>query len=151
MAVANTYTRSPVCVKGAPHAGESVQNAPFRWGDGSTPGCLNDLLGWADGRLLLLAFGDLTPAACERLALLSQSAPLRCVQVLDAETRPQALEHVRDLHPGGAGHLQGACHVFGHAWALVRPDGYLAATGETINTQLVRAIERSLGLRGEPA
>ena len=146
MAVANTYTRSPVCVKGAPHAGESVQNAPFRWGDGSTPGCLNDLLGWADGRLLLLAFGDLTPAACERLALLSQSAPLRCVQVLDAEAAPQALEFIRDTNPRGAGQLQGACHVFGHAWALVRPDGYLAATGEAVDAGLVHAIECALAV-----
>lgn len=39
--------------------------------------------------------------------------------------------------------------MFGHAWALVRPDGYLAATGETINARLVTAIERSLGLRGD--
>ena len=65
MAVANTYTRSPVCVKGAPHAGESVQNAPFRWGDGSTPGCLNDLLGWAKahpGQLILGSTGIGTTA-----------------------------------------------------------------------------------------
>jgi 3-(3-hydroxy-phenyl)propionate hydroxylase len=69
------------------------------------------------------------------------------VQVLGANGTAKALEHVRDPQ----GHLQGACQVSGQAWALVRPDGYLAATGETINTQLVAAIERSLGLRGEPA
>jgi 3-(3-hydroxy-phenyl)propionate hydroxylase len=146
MAVANTYTRSPVCAKGAPHAGESVPNAPFCWADGHTQGTLNDLLRWADGRLLLLAFGDLSPAACERLAMLSCSAPLRCVQVLDAEARPQAVEHVRDLNPRGVGHLQGACHVFGHAWALVRPDGYLAATGEAVDASLVHAIENALAV-----
>jgi 3-(3-hydroxy-phenyl)propionate hydroxylase len=67
------------------------------------------------------------------------------VQVLGPDAPAQAIEHVRDP----TGHLQGACHVFGHAWALVRPDGYLAATGETINTRLVAAIERSLGLRGD--
>ncbi|EWS62559.1 hypothetical protein Y695_04213 [Hydrogenophaga sp. T4] len=55
------------------------------------------------------------------------------------------LEHVRDPQ----GHLQGSCHVFGHAWALLRPDGYLAATGESVDAQLVSAIERCLGLRGE--
>jgi 3-(3-hydroxy-phenyl)propionate hydroxylase len=45
------------------------------------------------------------------------------------------------------GHLQGACHVFGRAWALVRPDAYLAATGEAIDGALVCAVERALGLR----
>ncbi len=146
MAVANTYTRSPVCAKGAPHAGESVPNAPFCWADGRTPGSLHELLRWADGHLLLLAFGDLSPAACERLALLSCCAPLRCVQVLDAEATPQAVEHVRDLNPRGVGHLQAACHVFGHAWALVRPDSYLAATGEAVDARLVHAIENALAV-----
>jgi 3-(3-hydroxy-phenyl)propionate hydroxylase len=146
MAVANTYTRSPVCAKGAPHAGESVSNAAFCWADGHTPGNLNDLLRWADGRLLLLAFGDLSPATCERLTLLSCCTPLRSVQVLDADATPQALEHVRDLNPRGVGHLQGACHVFGHAWALVRPDGYLAATGEAVDASLVHAIETALAV-----
>lgn len=84
-------------------------------------------------------------AALQRLRRLCLDAPVRSVQVLGADGTAQALEHVRDPR----GHLQGACHVFGHAWALVRPDGYLAATGETINAQLVRAIERSLGLRGD--
>jgi 3-(3-hydroxy-phenyl)propionate hydroxylase len=44
------------------------------------------------------------------------------------------------------GHLQGACHVFGHAWAVLRPDGYLAATGETVDATLVHAIEHALGM-----
>ena len=70
---------------------------------------------------------------------------MRAVQVLGSDAPAQTLEHVRDPK----GHLQGACHVFGHAWALLRPDGYLAATGEPINASLVAAIERSLGLRGE--
>ena len=52
-------------------------------------------------------------------------------------------EHVRDPQ----GHLQGACHVFGHAWALVRPDSYVAATGEGIDASLVRAVETALGLK----
>ncbi len=145
MAVANTYARSRACTY-APvsAAGQSVQNVGFEWADGSQ-GDVNDLLNWAHGDLLVLVFGDLPVAALQRLRRLCLDAPVRSVQVLGADGIAQALEHVRDPR----GHLQGACHVFGHAWALVRPDGYLAATGETINAQLVRAIERSLGLRGD--
>jgi len=144
MAVANTYTRSPVCGYGPSSAGgQSVQNVAFRWpGQGSATGNLNDLLRWANGRLLLLAFGDLSAAACERLSELSRHAPLVSVQVLDADAPAQALEHIRDPK----GHLQGACHVFGHAWALIRPDGYLAATGEAVDGQLVAALEKALAL-----
>ena len=43
------------------------------------------------------------------------------------------------------GHLQGACHVFGHAWALVRPDSYVAATGESVDAALVHAVGQALG------
>ena len=143
MAVANTYTRSAICDD---TGGQSVQNVAFRWANGEA-GVVNDLLRWADGRLLVLVFGDLSPAARERLRQLSLTAPVRCVQVLGAEGRAQAREHVRDHNPRGVGHLQGACHVFGHAWALVRPDGYLAATGESVDGALVQAIEKSLGLR----
>jgi len=64
------------------------------------------------------------------------------VQVVGPDEPAQAKEHVRDPK----GHLQGACHVFGHAWALIRPDGYLAATGEVVDGDLVQAIEKSLGL-----
>lgn len=145
MAVANPYSQSSACTY-APGsaAGQSVQNVPFAWADG-TAGQVNDLLNWAQGDLLVLVFGDLAPAALQRLRRLCLDAPVRSVQVLGTDVPAQALEHVRDPK----GHLQGACHVFGHAWALVRPDGYLAATGETINARLVAAIERSLGLRGE--
>ncbi len=147
MAVANPYSHSSACTY-APGsaAGQSVQNVRFAWADG-TRGCINDLLDWAAGDLLVLVFGDLSPAALQRLRRLCLDAPVRSVQVLGPEAVAQAQEHVRDPQ----GHLQGACHVFGHAWALVRPDGYLAATGESVNGQLVSAIERSLGLRGEAA
>jgi 3-(3-hydroxy-phenyl)propionate hydroxylase len=146
MAVANPYSQSSACTYATGSAaGQSVQNVPFQWADG-TPGQVNDLLNWAQGDLLVLVFGDLAPAALQRLRRLCLDAPVRSVQVLGTDGVPaQALEHVRDPK----GHLQGACHVFGHAWALVRPDGYLAATGETINARLVTAIERSLGLRGD--
>ena len=49
------------------------------------------------------------------------------------------------------GHLQGACHVFGHAWALVRPDTYLAATGEAVDGSLITAVEHALGLKAGDA
>ncbi len=138
MAVANTYTRSSICET---TGGQSVQNVGFRWADFSR-GTVNDLLRWAGDDLLVLVFGELTAAAAQRLQQLAQHAPIRCVQVLGADDQAQAREHVRDPQ----GHLQGACHVFGHAWALVRPDGYLAATGEAVDSHLVGAVERCLGL-----
>ena len=143
MAVANSYTRSGVCGKSGGH---SVHNVVFHWADGST-GCLNDLLLWAGGNLLLLAFGDLSAVACQRLADLSRHTPLRCVQVQGADGRPQAVEHVRDQ----PGHLNSACHVSGQAWALVRPDAYLAATGEVIDAGLVGTIEHALGIQERQA
>ena len=144
MAVANTYTKSRVCDK---HGGLSVQNVGFQWADGSS-GCVNDLVLWADGRLLLLVFGEVSPAACQRLATLARHAPVRSVQVLGQEDgRAHALEAVRDP----LGHLQGACHVFGHAWALVRPDTYLAATGEAVDGSLITAVEHALGLKAGDA
>src|SRR5690606_26778107 len=135
MAVANPYSHSTACTY-APGsaAGQSVQNVQFAWADGSA-GKVNDLLNWAQGDLLVLVFGDLAPAALQRLRRLCLDAPVRSVQVLTNDVPAQTLEHVHDPK----GHLQGACHVFGHAWALVRPDGYLAATGETINARLVTA------------
>jgi 3-(3-hydroxy-phenyl)propionate hydroxylase len=143
MAIANPYSESSACSY-APGsgAGQSVQNARFAWADGS-PGHVNELLDWAGGNLLVLVFGDLSAACVQRLRRLCFDAPVRSVQVLGPDATPQAMEHVRDPQ----GHLQGACHVFGHAWALLRPDAYLAATGETVDASLVTAIERSLGLR----
>ena len=147
MAVANPYSQSGACTyaAGSP-AGQSVQNVSFAWADGSA-GRVNDLLNWAQGDLLVLVFGELVPAALQRLRRLCLDAPVRSVQVLGARGAAQATEHVRDPQ----GHLQGACQVDGNAWALVRPDGYLAATGNTINARLVTAIERSLGLHGDAA
>ena len=143
MAVANTYTQSPAC---PPGGGQSVQNVRLTWADGSV-GSVNDLLLWAQGNFLLLAFGDLPATALQRLRTLAQNAPIRVVQVVDATTPARAREHVRDTQ----GHLQGACHVFGHAWALVRPDSYVAATGESIDAGLVDALGAALGLAQEGA
>ena len=106
---------------------------------------MDDLLQWADGRLLLLLFGDANPQALRRLQAISETTPLRAVQVVGTGSHGDAVEHVLDPH----GHLQGACHVFGHAWALVRPDSYVAATGESIDSTLVHAIGMSLGLHEE--
>jgi 3-(3-hydroxy-phenyl)propionate hydroxylase len=147
MAVANPYTRSTACsyAPGAA-AGLSVQNVRLTWANGSE-GTVNRLLDWAGGDLLLLVFGAAAPAALQRLRRLCAGAPLRAVQVLGSRERAQAVEHVRDPES----HLRSACQVNpkapGGAWALVRPDGYLAATGTPIDGQLVAALERSLGLR----
>ncbi|MBA3771057.1 MAG: FAD-dependent monooxygenase [Ramlibacter sp.] len=137
MAIANPYTNSRACDRGG---GQPVQNVSYQWSDGSS-GTVNDLLAWADGRLLLLLFGDMGRTSLERLRALAGTAALRCVQVLGADDPATAVEHVRDPK----GHLQGACHVFGHAWALVRPDSYVAATGEHVDAGLVHALGRALG------
>jgi 3-(3-hydroxy-phenyl)propionate hydroxylase len=152
MAVANTYTRSSIC---ASTGGQSVQNVAFRWAKGQdgvngtrqgAEGVVNDLLQWAAGDLLVLVFGEISAAAAHRLRQLSLHAPVKAVQVLGPDDRAQAREHVRDVNAHGVGHLQGACHVFGHAWALVRPDGYLAATGEAVDSRLIAAVEQTLGM-----
>jgi 3-(3-hydroxy-phenyl)propionate hydroxylase len=141
MAIANPYTRSSACDSGG---GRPVQNVSFQWADGS-PGTVNELLQWADGRLLLLLFGNANRSSLSRLRALAESAPLRCVQVVGADEHAAAIEHVRDPK----GHLQGACHVFGHAWALVRPDSYVAASGETVDASLVEAVAKALGAWGD--
>jgi 3-(3-hydroxy-phenyl)propionate hydroxylase len=141
MAIANPYTQSGACHAGG---GQPVQNVAFSWADGSS-GTVNQLLEWASGDLLLLLFGDTGTPALDRLRALAETAPVRCVQVLDHEERPTAREYIRDPH----GHLQGACHVFGHAWALVRPDSYVAATGEAVDATLIHAVARALGAREE--
>jgi 3-(3-hydroxy-phenyl)propionate hydroxylase len=147
MAIANPYTASSACDHGG---GQSVQNVGFRWPAGragrdgtaaGSAGQVNDLLRWADGCLLLLVFGGIVPAARARLREVAALASVRVVQVVGPEDRPSAVEHVLDPQ----GHLQGACHVFGHAWALVRPDSYVAATGESIDAELVHAVGRALG------
>jgi 3-(3-hydroxy-phenyl)propionate hydroxylase len=138
MAIANPYTASSACGRAG---GLPVQNVSFQWPDGSQ-GCVNDLLQWADGRLLLLLFGSLGRASLQRLRALAQSAPVCCVQVLGDGDTAGAVEHVRDA----GGHLHGACHVSSHAWALVRPDSYVADCGDRIDASLVRAVSRALGM-----
>ena len=137
MSTPNLYTRSRVC---GPSGGRPTQNVALAWADGSK-GELIDLLHWADGRLLLLVFGEVSAAAAARLRALAESDKVRCVQVIGPGDRATALEHVVDP----LGHLQATCHVFGHAWALLRPDSYLAATGESIDALLVNALSSALG------
>ena len=57
-------TRSSACERSG---GQSVQNVAFEWPDGS-PGRVNDLLRWADGRLLVLVFGAASPPRCSASA-----------------------------------------------------------------------------------
>ncbi len=144
MAVANPYTRSRACLyRAGSAAGQSVQNVAFRWANGRE-GRVNQLLDWVGSDLLLLCFGALSKAALARLAGLAGTTPLRVVQVAGAGDAAQAVEHVRDPQ----GHLRGACQVQTGDWALVRPDGYLAASGHAIDGELVQAIALSLGLTG---
>ncbi len=160
MAVANNYTRSGICHR---TGGVSVQNVVFEWADG-TAGTVNALLNWANSGLLLLVFGPLATTDLQRLRQLSRHAPVRCVQVL-AGGRGQARqtqarqslarEHVLD--PQGV--LASACHLPTSSpaaagkpaqsrlvWALIRPDGYLAAYGEKLGGALVQAVGQALGL-----
>ncbi|MBA3593720.1 MAG: FAD-dependent monooxygenase [Polaromonas sp.] len=144
MSVPNTYSRSPMCDKSG---GVATQNVSFQWADGK-PGEFTNLLQWAGSRLLLLVFGELTPTAAKRLQSLSPHASTVCVQVLAGGQHAVAVEHVIDH----GGQLMATCRVPGHSgWALLRPDGYVAACGAHIDAMLVRAISNALGLQGERA
>ena len=146
MSAPNTYTRSAACVAGSAGSGLATQNTPFVWADGS-PGTLGELLGWAQGRLLLLVFGAFSPATTDiaaRLQALAAATPgLRCVQVLAKGERADAMEHIRDTD----GHVRATCHAASAGWALLRPDSYIAATGQHIDATLVQAIAAALGGR----
>ncbi|MEO9042662.1 MAG: FAD-dependent monooxygenase, partial [Rhodoferax sp.] len=91
MAVANSYTQSLICEA---TGGLSVQNVAFNWADGiagtsrtapGTRGVVNDLLTWAQGRLLVLVFGDVSSTAGQRLRQLATDTPVRCVQVVGTD------------------------------------------------------------------
>lgn len=146
MSVPNTYSRSAACDK---TGGIATQNVIFSWADGQ-PGELVDLLRWAGGQLLLLVFGAFPASAARRLQALAGHSGLRCVQVLAPGQQPQATEHVIDRQ----GHLRATCRVAGTSaggWALLRPDSYVAATGQRLDTSLVRAVNAAIGLQEENA
>ena len=175
MAVANRYTQSSVC---AQDAGISAQNVALRWADGSA-GVLNELILWAGPRLLLLLFGPLAPAQLRRLQRLVARAPLRAVQVLQTGQSADVLEHVIDVHghlaqacgvtsvpsmtrPSGAAGMNGRAKSSpgrsdvrhdsdALTWVLLRPDAYRAASGQDIDTALIRATQQALSLEGEVA
>ncbi len=153
MAVANSYHFSSICTtSNGRKGGVSLQNIAFEVA--VTPrqtntAVLNDLLTWADGRLLVLAFGPLSRNALQHLRQITQWAPVRCVQVVNRRAEAQAREHIIDRNARASGQLRRATGVppeASAAWALVRPDAYVAATGEGINGSLIRAIQTSLGL-----
>jgi 3-(3-hydroxy-phenyl)propionate hydroxylase len=138
MAVANRYQRSRVC---AQNGGISVQNVSLR-GPLGEKFCLNDLLRWADGHLLLLLFGDLTATDLKRVLQLTPHAPLRAVQVISDADTAQAVEHVRDAQQ----RLRQACHAGQARWALLRPDAYVAATGSALNGRWIQAVGKALAM-----
>jgi 3-(3-hydroxy-phenyl)propionate hydroxylase len=148
MAVANTYSRSGIC-RGS--GGQSVQNVKFQWTDVAASeglqGTVNDLLTWAGTNMLLLYFGDLTASEANRLRQISLHAPVQTVQVISAQSSQPGGDFVRarELVFDAAGHLRTATHVGPRAWALIRPDAYLAARGDGVGADLVRAIETALG------
>lgn len=137
MAEANRYAGSDIC---QPEGGWMVPNVGLLFST-NQPGCLSDLLSWADGRMLLLVFGALKRSKIQKLALLSMGTPVRIVQVVH-NTPADAVEHVLDQDKL----LRKACGAERNGWALLRPDAYLAARGEDINSQLINAIAQSLAL-----
>ena len=89
-------------------------------------------------------FGKQSKASLKRLQELSSSGlPIRCVQVLAKGDISQAREHIWDKQ----GHLKSACAVATTSgWAIIRPDGYLADTGQGVNGDLLATVATSLCL-----
>ena len=140
MAEANRYTQSSICGEGG---GVSMPNAPLRWLNGRA-GQWHDLQAWAQGRMVLLAFGPLNPAELTRLRALSTSADARVVQVVTQADQAQAVEAIAD--PKGL--LRQAAHAQAARWALIRPDSYVAATGQRLDGSLVRAMGQAMAFMG---
>jgi 3-(3-hydroxy-phenyl)propionate hydroxylase len=150
MAIANPYTKSTICDtrSGASGtAGISVQNVAFKWLDGSA-GSVNDLLRWADGNLLVLVFGKLSKVQALHLGALASSIGPRAAQVLASDQVSDTKEALQDA----SGKLQQACKIqLIHskdtpAWAIIRPDSYLAANGAGIDSGLIRAVQMAMGI-----
>ena len=138
MAEANRYDVSDVCL---PEGGWMVQNAPVQFADHSS-GSLADLLQWANGRMLLLVFGELSRKEITKLQSIGALASVYAVQVV-SKKNADVLEHVIDTNKT----LRRACQSEKTLWALIRPDAYLAAKGKSINGQLVKALATALALQ----
>jgi 3-(3-hydroxy-phenyl)propionate hydroxylase len=143
MAVANPYSQSTAC---STTGGTNVQNVALQWADGGAA-CLNDLLRWAQSRPLLLLWGTLSAAHTARVQAITQATGTLAVQVVQQRSAVQAREAVIDTN----NLLAQACNLEPGTpalhWAVVRPDSYLAARGNAINTSLLNAIEHCLGTR----
>ena len=138
MAEANRYDVSDVCL---PEGGWMVQNAPVQFADHSS-GSLADLLQWANDRMLLLVFGELSRKEITKLQSIGALASVYAVQVV-SKKNADVLEHVIDTNKT----LRRACQSEKAQWALIRPDAYLAAKGKSINGQLVKALATALALQ----
>ena len=138
MAEANRYDVSDVCQA---DGGFMVQNVALQFSSDST-GNLADLLQWANRRLLLLVFGELSRKEITKLQSISALAAVYAVQVVHKK-HADVLEHVMDKNKT----LRSACQCEKAQWALLRPDAYLAAKGKAINGQLVKALATALALQ----
>ena len=138
MAEANRYDVSDVCQT---EGGFMVQNAPVQFADQSS-GSLADLLQWANGRMLLLVFGELSRKEIAKLQSISVLASVYAVQVV-SKKNADVLEHVIDTNKT----LRHACLSEKAKWALIRPDAYLAAKGKALNGQLVKSLASALALQ----
>jgi 3-(3-hydroxy-phenyl)propionate hydroxylase len=141
MAVANPYScthlKAPDLV-----LSHSVQNAGFRWADGSA-GQLNALLKWAGGLPLLLVWDEAAQRGATRGPLQHQ---LRIVRVCSqAHQLGAARESLLDL-PAHLAHACGFAPEQGQhpSWALIRPDSYLAACGANWNSRAVQQVAQRL-------
>jgi 3-(3-hydroxy-phenyl)propionate hydroxylase len=129
MAVANPYSRSPIT---SPELAQShsVQNVGFKWADGSG-GQLNQLLQWAGSLPLLLLWADTPPPAAllQAARSMAKNGQLRVVAV----SRSGAVKHAwREQITDREARLAQACGADENtAWALIRPDSYLAARGQS--------------------
>ena len=135
MSTPNTYSRSSICW---PTGGRALQNVALRWADGSA-GDVADLLRWAEGRLLLLVFGVLKPGDAQRIIFLTRQTDIRSVHVPGRDMPAIIREHVLDPE----GHL--AASMGGVGWVLLRPDSYIAATGQHMDAEFARTLNTACG------
>jgi hypothetical protein len=91
--------------------------------------------------LLLLVFGACSTHELSQLRQLSLSAAVRIIQVVSNEPS-QALEHVVDKQQL----LRQACGDSDARWALLRPDAYLVARGQSLNAYLVNSVAKACAM-----